>query len=291
MKRGIPAAARRRGGHPARRTFQAIRMEVNRELPNLAGGLDESVHLLTPEGRMLVLAYHSLEDRMVKERFADWSRTEEPGYVPHGPARARTRNPIARLAHPPRRCGRRRPRSRRTRAPRAPASARSSASRRDHEWRRPSGGARRLARRSAHAAPLARRDVRARPRRVARRARSHVGRVACASLALVTVFALVSAVVFHVILAQNQLAARPPQRADRHGAAHLRAAPARPRRCWRRPQRIIQEAERLGLVRAARPAARTSTCRARRCPRADRRLVHHPRRLVEGEAAPWRPQP
>jgi 16S rRNA (cytosine1402-N4)-methyltransferase len=81
IKRGIPAPARRRGGHPARRTFQAIRMEVNRELPNLAGGLDESVHLLAPQGRMLVLAYHSLEDRMVKERFAEWSREEEPNPV------------------------------------------------------------------------------------------------------------------------------------------------------------------------------------------------------------------
>jgi 16S rRNA (cytosine1402-N4)-methyltransferase len=96
VKRGIPAAARRRGGHPARRTFQAIRMEVNRELPSLEAGLDESVHLLKPEGRMVVLAYHSLEDRIVKERFADWSRTEEPGYVPTGLPR-RSRNPITRL--------------------------------------------------------------------------------------------------------------------------------------------------------------------------------------------------
>jgi 16S rRNA (cytosine1402-N4)-methyltransferase len=82
IKAGIPAPARRRGGHPARRTFQAIRMEVNQELPNLVAGLDESVHLLAPEGRLLVLAYHSLEDRVVKERFTEWSRTEEPGYVP-----------------------------------------------------------------------------------------------------------------------------------------------------------------------------------------------------------------
>jgi 16S rRNA (cytosine1402-N4)-methyltransferase len=96
VKRGIPAAARRRGGHPARRTFQAIRMEVNRELPSLEAGLDESVHLLKPEGRMVVLAYHSLEDRIVKERFTDWSRTEEPGYVPTGLPR-RSRNPITRL--------------------------------------------------------------------------------------------------------------------------------------------------------------------------------------------------
>jgi 16S rRNA (cytosine1402-N4)-methyltransferase len=96
VKRGIPAAARRRGGHPARRTFQAIRMEVNRELPSLEAGLDESVHLLKPEGRVVVLAYHSLEDRIVKERFTDWSRTEEPGYVPTGLPRPK-RNPLTRL--------------------------------------------------------------------------------------------------------------------------------------------------------------------------------------------------
>jgi 16S rRNA (cytosine1402-N4)-methyltransferase len=96
VKRGIPAAARRRGGHPARRTFQAIRMEVNRELPSLEAGLDESVHLLKPQGRVVVLAYHSLEDRAVKQRFADWSRTEEPGYVPTGLPRPK-RNPLTRL--------------------------------------------------------------------------------------------------------------------------------------------------------------------------------------------------
>ncbi len=73
IKAGIPAPARRRGGHPARRTFQAIRMEVNRELPNLREGLDESVHLLTPGGRTLVLSYHSLEDRIVKQQFNEWA--------------------------------------------------------------------------------------------------------------------------------------------------------------------------------------------------------------------------
>jgi 16S rRNA (cytosine1402-N4)-methyltransferase len=69
----IPAPARRRGGHPAKRTFQAIRMEVNRELPNLVECLDESVHLVGAGGRILVLAYHSLEDRIVKQRFALWA--------------------------------------------------------------------------------------------------------------------------------------------------------------------------------------------------------------------------
>ncbi|MET0422156.1 MAG: 16S rRNA (cytosine(1402)-N(4))-methyltransferase RsmH [Acidimicrobiia bacterium] len=96
IKRGIPAPARRRGGHPARRSFQAIRMEVNRELPNLAAGLDESVHLLGPQGREIVLAYHSLEDRMVKERFTDWSREEAPEYVPRGLPRE-ARNPLTKL--------------------------------------------------------------------------------------------------------------------------------------------------------------------------------------------------
>ncbi|HEV2993752.1 MAG TPA: 16S rRNA (cytosine(1402)-N(4))-methyltransferase RsmH [Acidimicrobiia bacterium] len=82
VREGIPARNRRRGGHPARRTFQAIRMEVNRELPNLADGLDDSVHLVGPEGRILVLSYHSLEDRLVKERFTAWAGADHP--APHG---------------------------------------------------------------------------------------------------------------------------------------------------------------------------------------------------------------
>ncbi|MFM7271794.1 MAG: 16S rRNA (cytosine(1402)-N(4))-methyltransferase RsmH [Actinomycetes bacterium] len=73
VKAAIPAPARRTGGHPARRTFQAIRMEVNQELQQLEAGLDESVHLLAPRGRVLVLAYHSLEDRAVKQRFHRWA--------------------------------------------------------------------------------------------------------------------------------------------------------------------------------------------------------------------------
>jgi 16S rRNA (cytosine1402-N4)-methyltransferase len=92
----IPAPARRRGPHPARRTFQAIRMEVNRELENLAEGLDESVHLLTPEGRVLVLAYHSLEDRIVKERFRAWAATTEPA-LPGMPAEPAPRSALVRL--------------------------------------------------------------------------------------------------------------------------------------------------------------------------------------------------
>jgi len=69
VREAIPAPARRRGGHPAKRTFQAIRIEVNGELDQLAGALDEAVRRLVPGGMGVVLSYHSGEDRIVKERF------------------------------------------------------------------------------------------------------------------------------------------------------------------------------------------------------------------------------
>jgi 16S rRNA (cytosine1402-N4)-methyltransferase len=69
VRDAIPAPARRRGGHPARRTFQAVRIEVNDELAVLPGALDAAVDLLAPGGRCVVLAYHSGEDRIVKDRF------------------------------------------------------------------------------------------------------------------------------------------------------------------------------------------------------------------------------
>lgn len=64
----IPAAARRTGGHPAKRTFQAIRIEVNQELEALPIALDEAVDATVPGGRIAVLSYHSGEDRIAKER-------------------------------------------------------------------------------------------------------------------------------------------------------------------------------------------------------------------------------
>ncbi len=66
----IPAAARRTGGHPAKRTFQAIRIEVNGELEVLPSALDQAVEATRTGGRIAVLAYHSGEDRIVKQRFA-----------------------------------------------------------------------------------------------------------------------------------------------------------------------------------------------------------------------------
>lgn len=69
VRDAIPAPARRRGGHPARRVFQALRIEVNEELSLLGPALDDALALLVPSGRCLVLSYHSGEDRIVKQRF------------------------------------------------------------------------------------------------------------------------------------------------------------------------------------------------------------------------------
>jgi 16S rRNA (cytosine1402-N4)-methyltransferase len=71
VRDAIPAPARRRGGHPAKRTFQALRIEVNRELDILDTAVDQAIDLLAPGGRCAVLAYHSGEDRLVKARFRE----------------------------------------------------------------------------------------------------------------------------------------------------------------------------------------------------------------------------
>ena len=70
IKAAIPASARRAGGHPAKRTFQALRMEVNQEQQVLRAGLDAAVRWLLPGGRICAISYHSIEDRIVKETFA-----------------------------------------------------------------------------------------------------------------------------------------------------------------------------------------------------------------------------
>jgi len=70
IKAAIPAKARREGPHPAKRTFQAIRIEVNDELGQLEHAIEEFCDVLNPEGRLCVISFHSLEDRIVKEIIA-----------------------------------------------------------------------------------------------------------------------------------------------------------------------------------------------------------------------------
>ncbi|MEQ3552255.1 16S rRNA (cytosine(1402)-N(4))-methyltransferase RsmH [Pseudonocardia nematodicida] len=86
----VPAASRRTGGHPAKRTFQALRIEVNDELGALRRALPAALDALAPGGRIVVLSYHSLEDRMVKRELAERTRSRTPVDLPvelpgHGP--------------------------------------------------------------------------------------------------------------------------------------------------------------------------------------------------------------
>lgn len=71
IKSAIPAKVRAVGGHPAKRTFQAIRIELNQELEVLKNTLDDMVDLLEPGGRLCIITFHSLEDRIVKRHFKD----------------------------------------------------------------------------------------------------------------------------------------------------------------------------------------------------------------------------
>jgi 16S rRNA (cytosine1402-N4)-methyltransferase len=106
IKAAIPAAVRRDGPHPARRTFQALRIAVNDELAGLERGLEAGIRMLAPGGRVAVISFHSLEDRIVKNTFKDWamlpSRLERPlvqvpgGWAPTGSAELRilTKRPL-----------------------------------------------------------------------------------------------------------------------------------------------------------------------------------------------------
>ena len=71
IKAAIPMKFRATGGHPAKKTFQAIRIELNRELEVLENSIDDMIELLNDEGRLCIITFHSLEDRIVKNRFRD----------------------------------------------------------------------------------------------------------------------------------------------------------------------------------------------------------------------------
>jgi 16S rRNA (cytosine1402-N4)-methyltransferase len=86
----VPAATRRTGGHPAKRTFQALRIEVNGELDALRRALPAALAALRVGGRIVVESYQSLEDRLVKQALAEQARSTTPVGLPvelpgHGP--------------------------------------------------------------------------------------------------------------------------------------------------------------------------------------------------------------
>jgi 16S rRNA (cytosine1402-N4)-methyltransferase len=82
VREAIPAATRRSGGHPAKRTFQALRIEVNGELAALRAALPGALAALRVQGRIVALAYHSLEDRLVKQALADLAVDRTPPELP-----------------------------------------------------------------------------------------------------------------------------------------------------------------------------------------------------------------
>src|SRR5437764_6874725 len=91
VRDAVPAATRRTGGHPAKGTFQALRIEVNDELGMLERALPAAVSALAVGGRMVVLSYHSLEDRLVKRVFAAGAAVDAPPDLPVVPESAKPR--------------------------------------------------------------------------------------------------------------------------------------------------------------------------------------------------------
>ena len=102
IKSALPAKVLNKKGHPAKQSFQAIRIEVNHELDSLEVGLQSAMEMLNPEGRACVITFHSLEDRIVKEMFAAASNPPKidknipilPKDMPEAEFKLVTRKPI-----------------------------------------------------------------------------------------------------------------------------------------------------------------------------------------------------
>ncbi|MFC0229716.1 16S rRNA (cytosine(1402)-N(4))-methyltransferase RsmH [Bhargavaea ullalensis] len=95
IKAGIPAAARRTGGHPAKRIFQAVRIAVNDELGAAEDSISDAIGLLNPKGRISVITFHSLEDRLVKTMFKEASSL--PDLPPNLPVIPEGMEPVLKL--------------------------------------------------------------------------------------------------------------------------------------------------------------------------------------------------
>jgi len=102
VRDAVPAAARRRGGNPAKRTFQALRIEVNAELEVLRRAIPAALDALAAGGRIVVLSYHSLEDRIVKRELATRTTSSAPPGLPIDiPGTGPTMRLISKGAQPP----------------------------------------------------------------------------------------------------------------------------------------------------------------------------------------------
>ncbi len=82
IRRALPSKVLKKKGHPAKQTFQAIRIEVNHELDALKKALDDSIKIIRPSGRIVVITFHSLEDRICKKIFKSYSEIDIPKGLP-----------------------------------------------------------------------------------------------------------------------------------------------------------------------------------------------------------------